>query len=72
LDSSGSGQGQMTDLAAQQWTFRFHKRRRISWLDERLLVSLEGLRSMEFVYWLVWGDIYYCVRKQLLIMFRYN
>jgi hypothetical protein len=35
----------------RQWTFGFHKRWRISWPAERLLVSQEGLCSMKLVHW---------------------
>lgn len=35
------------------WTFRFHKLWGISWLTENLLVSQEGLYSLELVGWLV-------------------
>ena len=34
----------------RQWTFRFHKMRRIFWLAEELVDSQEGLCSMEEVY----------------------
>jgi hypothetical protein len=36
-------------LSMQSWTFRFHKRWRISWLAENLLASQEGLWSLELI-----------------------
>jgi hypothetical protein len=34
-------------LGTRQWTFGFHKRRKVSWLSKRLLASQLGLCSME-------------------------
>jgi len=36
-------------LLARQWAFGFHKRRRISWLAERVSASQEGLFSVELL-----------------------
>jgi hypothetical protein len=54
------------------WTFKFHKVLRISWLDEQLLATQEGLASVELISYLEIRKTYREVYWKFVFIFVYN